>query len=270
MTPVDFEYDGQRMSTFGLVFGNIDGSPSDDHPLFSSKKVNSFKQNATNKNRLTNINYDDVLEIEFTMIKNPCDQSEFYLTDTEIRKIELWLTKNQYKEFIPLYDDSSFWDMCLYTITTQIKANRIGPHIAGLTVTMVANAPYGFTNVFKQKYQINPSIDSFTINPISDGPELIYPSQFVITIQKEGRFELLNSADPENNIIINNCKTGEVITLDCENKLITSDKEHKTLFKDFNYSYPRLVPNVDNIFTSDSYCYVYTEYQAIRKGGGIL
>lgn len=272
MTPVDFEYDGKRMSTFGLVFGNIDSNPTDEKSLFSSVKVNSFKQNNTNKNRLTNISYDDTLEIEFTMIKNPCDQSSYYLTDEEIRKIELWLTKDQYKEFIPLYDDVSFLDMCLYAITTQIKANRVGSNIIGLTVTMATNAPYGFSNVIKQKHQINPSIESFIINPISDGTELIYPSQFAITVQKAGKFQLSNSVDPNNDIIIDNCFNGEVITLDCENKLITSSRQddHTTLYKDFNYNFPRLVPNTNNKFTSRSYCYVYVEYQAIRKGGGIL
>jgi hypothetical protein len=88
-----------------------------------------------------------------------------------------------------------------------------------------------------------------------------------------GDLAIYNIDDNINDVIVNNCSAGEVITLRGQQKIIESDSWHEALYNDFNYNFLRICnsyENTNNEFWASIKCEVTITYSPIRKVGLIV
>lgn len=263
MEMADFEYDGELLSDYGCIIANYVTSEEDSTPLGMKRSYNTVKVNDIDY--IASSRYDEVLTKTFDIIRDPCmtdgTQKAMAFSDTEVYRISKWLQKGRYLKFKPLYNEDNFVDIVFYGVF-EVRAIRFAGDIVGFTLTLTTNAPYAFNDPETIVRHVDKNLGILYTNNvgtvIGSGFDLynnsqeigyIYPDTFKITCYGSGTLKIkntkdfLNSATGQEQVIteIKNCVNGETITMDCKNKIIDSDKTHKTLYNDFNYHFPRLI-----------------------------
>lgn len=269
MKLIDFEYDGIRASTLGLVpcyfEGDDDVKPVNDidmHLVHASRSDDFYS---------TYANYSEPIQFTFGIITNPCNQEldDPPIIAERITQIYRWLTRKQFKKFKPIFDDGSFSNVfCLCTF--NIDPQTAFGNVVAFNITGITNAPYGYYE--EQRVQSDPSQNFLTFIDSSDQEGYIYLDA-EIKIKAAGDFTLVNSLEPDKQTIIKNCVSGEVITFDGKRKQISSNKSHPTLMNDFNYHFPRAVNHWNsrvNTFTANKSFEMSIRYFPICKGGLLL
>lgn len=270
MHMIDFSYDGKRLSDYECIVASVVTSNEDSISLGSNITFETLRNPSTFINKIIKTDYADPISVTFDVCKNPCSNSKIF-TDTEISFMMRWLNTKSYKIFKPVYDDG-FYPNIYFKGSFNATAIYIGGDVVGLTLTFTANSPFGYDDEENLEFQINNSYDSFIFYDNSDEYGYLYPTQFIITCKSDGDFIMTNNIDT-NIVKINNCVSDEIITLDCCNKVIQSNKEHSTLYNDFNYKYPRFVVNENtnqNMFTVSLPCEIKIIYSLIRKAGIVV
>lgn len=271
MEVIDFIYDSEKLSDFGMVVCSFNGT-NDSFSIGNTIAINKVKGSRSDKYMSTGYQYDSTFNFEMQIAKNPCtdDNVELNLTDKEITKIVRWLNRKKNCKFSPIYDDGSFSDVYYYgTFNIEVVSN--GKHIVGLTLSFDSNAPYGFGKEKTIQSTLN-SNNTLTITDDSDEIGYVY-AYTTVRCLTAGNLTISNSLDPFNSVVVNNCKSGEIITLDGQLKLINSSTSHNKLCNDFNWRYLRIANTYNdtvNKFTSSISCEITITYAPIRKVGMIL
>lgn len=121
------------------------------------------------------------------------------------------------------------------------------------------------------KWTLNMDNTAQAAKDISD--ELGYqPIKTTIKLSDGGDLSITNTFTGEITMV-KNCVKGEKIVFDSENLIITSNVEHKRLYNDFNYIYPRLFTdyrNSTNTIETSISCAILVEYRPIRKVGVVV
>ena len=270
MQMIDFEYNGERLSDFGLVICNFDGNSNDSQDIGNSISLNKFKATNADEYFATGYAYEDVFSVEFQAVKIGCSVVDQYITDIEMNKIMRWLNRKTYCVFKPIYADDNFMDI-YYKGTFNVKPIKVGIDIVGLNLTFTTNAPFGFMSPTVSNFEFKTINDKFIIHDISDEVGHIY-ADVKIKCLEAGDLIISNELDPNNKMIIRNCAIGETIELQGKQKIIQSSG-HARLANDFNYNFIRIkntYNDVMNVFTSSIKCNMTITYSPIRKVGLIL
>lgn len=274
MYMVDFEYNGELLSEYNCMLGSIETSIEESISMGSELSLETVK--TSNKDNILFTKYNDVISVTFDILKRNCyDQNDMYFTDADISRIMIWLNRKEYHKFKPLYDDDKLVDVYYYGTFTKIDAIYIAGEVVGFTLTFTANAPYGFTEVESFEQDLSSTASTFNVYNNSQDLGYLYPSVVKITCGTSGDISIVNTTDNSSRrTIVGNCSNGEIITMDCEHKVITSSISHPKLCNDFNYNWLRLIREYDelyNVFTFDtgkmSKAKIYIEYTPIRKVG---
>lgn len=266
----DFEFGGQYLSDFGCVVVFAETEFDNSISLGSSLSFEKVTNNNSFKNNIITYSYEDVLTATFDIIKDPCKyDSDFNFTDEEIRNIMTWLNRKQYYKFKPIYNDGSFADLYYNGTFDSIKCIYSGEKAIGFTLNFLADSPWGYGEPIVSKGT------KLVLHDDSDEIGYLYPTKFVITCKNNGTVSIgnLNDNSSLRRTKIENCISGEVITLDCENKIITSSIVHSKLYNDFNYIFPRLVrtyTSTKNVFEDELDSILEITYSPIRKVGVML
>lgn len=273
---IDFEYDGRMLSDFGFMICNITtNSGVETVSAGSNITWNTVTSNTTSKRRISSTQYDEVFSTTFEICKTLCDRSDNdtnYIQEQELREITMWLNRKKYLRFTPVFDDYEYSNIHYYG-SFNIQFIKYGGRIIGLSLTLTTDAPFGYGEIEEYEFETTTSNNSFSIFDLSDEEGKLYLNAEIIPKQN-GNLIIKNIYTNENYTIINNCISGEIITLDGENKIITSDKQnniHKRIYNDFNYKW-LYISNVDsfeaeNVFTTSLPCKIKTTYEPIRKFG---
>lgn len=115
--------------------------------------------------------------------------------------------------------------------------------------------------------------DIFNIYNNSQELGYIYPNIIKLKCSKDGDVSIINSLEPSRITVISNCKKGEIITINCKNKMIESSLFHNNLYNCFNYIYPRLVTDYTeelNTFEVTNAKILEFNYSAVRKVGVMI
>lgn len=268
----DFSYADRRLSDLGCIVAYINTSTSNSVPLGSKLKFETIKNVATHIQRIVKVDYENPGTVTFDICKDPCNDVMVF-DDTEISYIMRWLNKKSYEKFCPIYDDGSYPEIYFRGSFNITSAIYVGSDIVGFTVEFTPNAPYGFETEKTISYSLDTN-GTFEFYNNSDEYGYVYPSEFKITLNGEGNFEMSNSIDTSNTVKISNCVNGETITFDCQNKIIQTDSDsHSSICKDFNYNFPRFKSTEyenENIFTVSMPCTISVTYSLIRKAGIIV
>lgn len=267
----DFSYAGRKLSDFGCIVTYTNTSISNDISLGSNLKFETVKNMGTHIDRIVTVDYESPNSITFDIVKKGCNEERIF-TDNEISYLMRWLNKKSYEKFCPIYDDGSYAEI-YFKGSFNITAIHINGNVVGFTLTFTPNAPYGFETERTIKVSL-PINGTFEFYNNSDEYGYVYPIKFEIICGANGEFIMNNSIDEKNTVKIVNCKNGEIITLDCQNKIIqTNNDSHSSICKDFNYNFPRFKSTEyenENVFTVSMPCEITVTYSLIRKVGIIV
>lgn len=272
----DFIYRDERLSDHGCIIAYVVTSISNNISAGSEITSDTIINTQTHKISTLNAKYETPIETTFDIIKYDCaNRYDEEFTYEELSWFLRWLNSKTDEKFQPIYSDSSYENICYYGIFTSIKYISIGSKIVGLTVTFRSNSPFGYV-LQNFNTEINNANDVFSLYLQSDEEGKLYPSKVEIKCKENGDLKIYHSEESifdKRSTEIKNCSNNEIITLDCENKVITSSVSHPALFNDFNYNWLSLYNNWNNnknIFTVTLPCEIKIEYENIRKVGIIV
>lgn len=268
---IDFYFNGAKLSDYGCIVSNINSSFSDSSPI-GNIELETIKSHSTQKNKIINSEYDDVISASFDICKNPGiykTPQEMIFTDAEISLFARWLNQKKYCKFQPIYESGLYSDIFFYGTFNSISSVIISDNTVGLTLSFTSNSPFGYINEKEFVTELTSDSKTFTLYDDSDEIGEIRPSLFQIKCKANGDLQIKNNRDKKITVI-NNCLNEEIITLDCENRIIQSSKSHPTIYNDFNYYYPKIINTMEdryNIFTVTLPCEIIVKYEPIRKVG---
>lgn len=272
---VDFSYRGEKLSDYGCIVANIKTTLQDVIPIGSKITFETIKNQSTQINKIINVEYNDVITATFDVCKNPgiyITNKEMTFSDSEISFFTRWLNQKKYYKFKPIYENGMYSDLYFNGTFTSISSIVINGNVMGLTLEFTSNSPFGYIDDKEFSVSLTSSKNEFLLYDDSDEVGELHPHIFQVKCNSSGSLEIKNNQDKKVTII-NNCINGEIITMDCGNRIIQSSKSHTNLYNDFNYNYPKIINTMDdrcNIFTVSLPCEILIKYAPIRKAGIIV
>lgn len=266
---IDFEYDGRFLKDFGFIPCSFDSS-SDELGLIHSVSKLTFNMVSRNNGKidtLTGSIYDECVEANFDICKNPClfNGVQQEITESEYRELMRWLNRHLFLKFRAINDDNNY-RTCYYEASLNIEKKKIKGKLYGLSLNLITNRPFGIGATQKFLWEVNTLNKSKKIVDISDEIGSIYPDVW-ITCLEDGDLVIQNSAD-EYVSVIKNCKTNEVIFINGKILNITSSLDTHTISNDFNYEFPKVINTYNNRinnYTINLPCKVKLEYDPVIK-----
>lgn len=267
---VDFEYDGIRLSDMDSIICCIDKSADITTASIGSElTLNTVTTSTANKFRIASTQYDSAFSTTFEIGKYSCKSEDFVYSEKEVAFIMRWLNRKEYHKFKPIYHDAEYSDMFLKGTFEHVNKITNGDDVIGFSLTLVTDAPYGYYETEHFVEELGGD-KKFTIMDTSDETGWIYPV-VKVTLKEGGDFEFINSRqDPP--VRVKNCVAGEVLYFAGDLKQIHSSVNHKRLYNDFNWEYPKVVNefyDVKNTYQSNLSCTVDLVYDPICKAIGI-
>lgn len=268
MLATDFIYDGEYLSNLGYMVCEFDeGSGFQSAATFSKIDMSTVDTYGKRKSYKVGLEYKDNVELEFGICKDPAawPPQEKYFTDDEVRQLCRWLNRNEFHEF-GLYDITDQFEVIYFNCTFNIELVRHKEKTAGLKLTMISDAPYGYGKAETVTMNFSSSSSAVLVDD-SDDEGIIYPYT-QITCKSAGTLVLKNSmtgCDVE----VEECSSGEVITFSGPELIISSSiRSDSELAQKFNYSYPSIgctFNNRENTFTCTLGATVVMTYSPVIK-----
>lgn len=260
MNELNFQYGNEYASDYQLVICTF-GSNEQEAVGGSQFSANQVKIVGTDEFVIINTDYDGGLRFAFQTCKMiDCDMAG-EVTPEEYSKINRWVNR---KEPHKLKFSSSGYENIYFLGTFNIRPIKIAGIIRGIEFSFISNYPYGFQDEIIQEF----SGKEFMIYNHSDEIGELLP-YVVITCNEAGTLTITN--DMDNEIFeLKKCVKGEIITLDCQHRVITSTAKSHLLYDTFNFNYLKLVNTYEerkNNFTSSLNINMEVRYSPIRKVG---
>jgi hypothetical protein len=275
----DFEYDGQRLSDYECIVCRIlEGGDASAINIGSQITFNTLPIASGNKFKLMSTQYTETYTATFEICKYSClDSDNNFFTQEEVSCLMRWLNKKRFKKFKMVYEDGELADV-YYNASFNVNPITYYGDIIGLQLTLQTDAPFGYYEEVEYTMEFTERNLNHSFFDTSDEIGYIYPSSMTIELLANGDFEMVNSQE-DRITSIKNCKAGEIITL-VENKTISSSINHSKLYNDFNYVFPRIcnenediygygyaTDNMENLFTVNIPCKITFKYSPICKMG---
>lgn len=276
----DFIFDGKALSDYGYILIFTEESERIPVSVMTFDTIKSIRSDELHR---VGYNYESPYTATFMILKNECVHDDLFLSTDDISELTKWLCRKQYKwfRFVDEDDNDEIW----YKVYFQVNKEFAGDKCIGLTLTLTASTPYGYTREFENHYgtEVASTGGSFTVNINSDEEGYIYPDAIVTigNIPQRGTLRLSNKAESRATLL-SNCVSGEVITfIGGDTQQISSTNTHDFI-REFNYQFPRFINTYDshtndfNIYVSggtypDEWitysCTVTFKYRGIRKVG---
>ena len=262
MKAFDFEFDGKRLSDFGMVLCKFDSSGIE---TVSGVQI-SFNTVSTNngaKHELVSTTYEDCLETTLQICKHSCTGGVQEINSTEYRELTKWLARKKFLKFKIL--DGDYIDL-YFEVMFNISKIEINGGVIGLELEVRTNRPFAL----KEPRIIsinNTSVNGeYSINDISHEEGYIYPYTEII-VNQDGNLKIHNAIENRDTYIAN-CKNGEIITMDYP-VIQSSDSSHN-IQNDFNWNFFRVAntfENSRNDLTISLPCSIKIKYSPIVKVG---
>lgn len=284
MYATDFEYDGKCLSDYSMMICRFDSPELETLSSGGDLTFNTTKSVGSHKAKFYGSKYDETYTAVFQICRLPCStHPEIYLTQNEISALQRWLCrKDGYHPFKLLQKD--FKDI-YWNAVFSCKQIELNGETAGLELTMYTDSPYAYLAAEDITHFLTPG-DSFSLFDLSDETGFLYPAVTIVcgsnpdtSNDSTGTIILQNSMDSKRETILTNLRNNEIITLNGENKLISSNLCRTDLANSFNYCFPRIFNRIEdgmdireNIFTlldteNAIPCNITFHYAPIIKAG---
>lgn len=267
MKAYDFEFDGKKLSEFGMVICNFDSKGMETISNGSQITFNTVSVLGGSKHRLTSAIYEDCLETTIQICKNTCSGNTSEISPHEFRELTRWLSRKKFLKFKIL--DDNYWDL-YFEVSFNISRIEFNGNLYGLELEVITNRPFALKE--SRIITINNTAENIANNKKhsifdqSHEEGFIYPYT-KITILEDGDLKIYNALE-NRETEIKNCVAGEVITMDYP--VIQSTIESHNVQNNFNWNFFRIAntfENRRNDLTISIPCTIKLEYSPIVKVG---
>ena len=247
----DFKYDDIKLSDLGYAIVSFDGVKDGEVDTDSQYSYNHISLYRGKRQPYITSVYESPLEMEFYIAKNLClndsghfDKSVYNISLRDMAFLKRWLVRPMPHK-LSLEDEEYhgiYWNGSFNVEEYVFSGGRIGAKL-----TFECDAPFGYY----EDVEIVGTLladESFKYECPSDEIGWIYPN-LTITLCEDGDLQITNAFDGRV-MEIKNCVDGEVITVNKDLQIATSEQNHK-IMDDFNYVYYRV--NNDFINTTNTF-----------------
>lgn len=247
MYAIDFEYDGIRLSDYGMMICKFDSGGLETVSSGSDLTFNTVKTTGSDIFRFYGAKYEESYSATFQVCKNRCDSENIKLNPLEVSGIQRWLCrKDGFHKFKIIQDDyvDIYWNA-----TFAVKQLDLGGEIIGLELTLHTDSPYAYGSEQSATFSINESGSTFSLYDQNDEIGYIYPT-LEITNSGVGTLTLYSDLSPKKTTIV--FESQDTVTLNGVNKTIVSENDYELSGK-FNFIFPKLIntfDNRENVFTA--------------------
>ena len=260
---MDFEFDGKRLSGFGMILCKFDSDGLDTVSDGSEITFNTISTQNGIKSELVSTVYENNLETTLQICKHSCNGGIQEISATEHRQLTRWLNRKKFLKLKIL--DKDHIDI-YYEVLINVSKIELDGKLIGLELSVLTNRPHALKE--PRIININNTVvdGKHSINDISHEEGFIYPHTEII-ISQDGDLKIHNAIEDRDTYIAN-CKTGEVITMDYP-VIQSSDSSHN-IQNDFNWNFFRVAntfENSRNDLTISLPCSIKVEYSPIVKVG---
>lgn len=271
MILTDFEWCGQSGSLYGLLPCNINSSSevtvNDDG---STLEFNTLNISSSNKWNFLSSKYPNVLSGTFQVCKNPCTTSTDCFDAEDIRAMGRWLCrKDGYHKFKVIKDNDSGYSEFHFNAFLSMKKVEAYGCVVGLEITVTTDAPFAYFEPKTAVMDLSGQGLEYTYVDMSDEVGSLYP-YFKITCRSNGDYVFRNKTTGIQSKIMG-CRTGEIIIMDSEHKILSSSaRNDNLLMKSFNFGWLDIKNTLDerkNTYSSNLPCMIEMTYSPIAKIG---
>ena len=246
MKATDFIYDGIQLSELGYIIAYLDGGSSlgavdtDSQRAFSNLSLFGGKWQP-----VTVATYKDSLRFNFSVIKNPCNGDNAEIPLEDIRVFKRWLNRPDFHE-LRIIDDQ--FEGIFWKGSANVKEVHSSGVCVGFDVTFYTDRPFALADEVGL-FGSATDDEEIIFMDVSDEIGRIYP-EFIVKVLSAGDLTITNNRDSLPTVV-KNCSVNETITF---SKIlqVTTDKATHNLSNDFNWHFPRIIndfDNIENIFT---------------------
>lgn len=262
----DFLYDGLHLSDFGYVVCDFNGAS--DIETVSAGSAVTFNKVSRQRGKawsLTSTKYDSCITATLQICKDPKKFDDMRITNNEFQEIMRWLNRREFLKFRLLSDDNDQSAARYYNASFNVSKLMLDDTIYGMELTMETDKPFAYGDICEYYFVLTPQ-KTYTVRDVSDEIGFVYPSM-KITCNADGDLQIKNALE-NCTMLVKNCTSGEVITIDGEAMYITSNKSAHKICSDFNYNFMRIgntYGDRDNPITSTLACTVELSYAPVIK-----
>lgn len=266
MKAIDFEFDGRRLSEFGMILCRFDSGGLDTVDGVQIT-FNTISTQNGKKHELTSVQYEDCLETTLHICKYSCSGGVQEITDTEHRQLTRWLNRKRFLKLKILDEDHI--DL-YYEALINVSKIELDGKLIGLELGVYTNRPHALKE--PRIININNTVaeGKHSINDTSHEEGYIYPYTKITIgdIGLEKKTLVITNAIENRKTVIENCVANEVITMDYP--IIQSSDSSHNIQNDFNWNFFRVAntfENSRNDLTISLPCSIKVEYSPIVKIG---
>lgn len=263
----DFQYDGQCLSDYGFIIGDVDSSGMETVSAGSTITFNRVPRYSGKKYGLTSTQYDECIQAEFCIVKNPSifSKNNMDINHYEYRDIMRWLNRRDFHKFMLVGNEDEIGTVYYYA-SFNVEELRIGNTLYGFKLHMETDMPFGVGEEQINTFKCNSSLQKYELNDMSDEIGCTYPD-IEIKVRSNGVLNLSNETDGIT-MQIKNCAVGEVIKINGETRIIETNRDSHKLYNDFNFEFFRIsntINNRKNIISCSLPCDITFRYMPIIK-----
>lgn len=266
ISPYKIEWLGETSLDYdcwtGLAF---DGDSGDIDTHLGREAIVSEAYNGTLK-RAYGYKWNNDFVSTITFMKQ--DHSNF--TTEENRKMLKWLTKSNHASFLNIYkDDSEVVEYAILGNFINVSQYKLGNgRVVGYVCEFESLTPWAFSALYTITKNISGTNNSFTINLNTDDPRSpVYPKVVISNASTEVIIVNAYSASDSVTTKVSNNISGETITLDGANQVVSSSRSSSRIFgNDFNWNWLPLFEGENNITVTGT-CTITLQYREPIKCG---
>lgn len=226
-TGSSFEFNGTSSDIYGVVLCALDPIDEYEMGLARSPITGGLNRFRTRVNSL-GASYDDVLQFDFTIMKNPCNlhsQNDALFTRREVRELNAWLTSPELPKLLKFEDDEN--DEVYYFATiTEVESGAIGSKLYELTYTVTCDSPFAWSPLYLYQYDPDdPDADENGIIKLKNDSDCyedyIYPIIHIYP-NETGNLTIKNITDDNQSLTIA-MRRDISITIDCQLQTFIDD-----------------------------------------------
>lgn len=263
MKASDFEYDGIRLSSKGMIICSFGNKGLDTVSNGSEITFNTISTLGGSKYVKTSTQYENCLATTIQICKTPCSNKSLEINDRELRELAGWLNRENFLK-LKIIDEERL-DL-YYEAKINISRIEIDGILYGLELEVETNRPFALKEPKIITIKNTIKNGQHSINDTSYKEGHIYPYT-EITISENGNLNIYNAMEDRDTYIAN-CVKGEVITMDYP--VIKSSISSHNIQNDFNWNFFRIAntfKNSRNDLTISIPCTLKAKYSPIVKVG---
>ena len=166
MKALDFEYDGYLLSDFGFMICSFGDKGLETISNGSKISFNTTPIFNGSKSLLTQVSYDENIECNFAICKNPCVTASGDvepITATEESQIMRWLNRKRFLKFRVLQDG---YEDIYFNGSFNIDKYELDGNVYGFELTFTSDRPYAIYDSIMYNFTISTENGNYVINDI--------------------------------------------------------------------------------------------------------